>query len=143
MIEFTHQIMIAAPADGIWRALEDIPNWPRWTPTVHRVEAQQPGPIGVGARFRLHQPQLLPAVWSVTSWTPGRGFTWVSRAAGMTSTAEHVLANVEGGTQVTLRVTFEGLLAPVIAFLAGKLTTKYMELEAQGLKEFVLAQPQR
>jgi uncharacterized membrane protein len=134
MVEFSSRILIAAPADRIWSVLADIPDWPRWTPTVRRVEALQAGPTGVGSRFRLHQPKLLPALWTVSSWTPGRGFAWESRALGMTTTAEHILESEEGGARLTLRVVFQGALAPLVALLAGGLTRRYLVLEAQGLK---------
>lgn len=135
MTEFTHRIDIKAPRKRVWGVMADIPRWPEWTPTVSRVEAEGEGPVGVGSRFRLHQPKLRPATWEITDWTPGSGFAWVSRAPGLTSRGEHLAAEAEGRTIVTLRVTFEGLLAPVVAFLAGRMTSDYIRQEAEGLKK--------
>jgi len=93
-------------------------------------------PLGIGSRVRIEQPKLAPAVWTITDWQPESAFIWVSRRPGVVVTALHAIeGNSEGASRVTLTVRFEGLLAPLIALLSGKLTQHYMGLEAAGLKQ--------
>ena len=134
---FLETLEIAAPPERVWAVMSAVESWPSWTPTVTSVEPLSRGAAGPGARYRLRQPKLLPAVWEVTSWEPGRGFVWVSRNPGATAVGEHLVEPCAAGSRVTLRVRFEGFLAPLVARLAGRLTREYMSLEARGLKAAV------
>ena len=140
MLQFSHQSVIAATPDLVWATLADISNWPRWTPTVLYAQVQEPGFVDVGSCFRIRQPKMLPAVWRITSWAPDREFVWVSSGIGFLATAEHILSNQDGGTLLTLRLTLEGVLAPLVGCLAGTLAQKYLALEATGLKRHVESQ---
>ena len=60
--------------------------------------------LGVGARVRIEQPKLRPAVWEVSALEPGESWTWVSRAPGIRTTAIHVLERV-GVNETRVRQT--------------------------------------
>lgn len=135
MIAFTVTRPIAAPARDVWPVLADIERWPDWTPTIARVEKLGHEPLGVGSRLAVEQPKLRRTVWTITDWAPGRGFTWTSRVPGLLSTAEHVLTPAGEGCTLSLVFRFEGILRGVIARLYGGLVQRYMEREADGLKE--------
>lgn len=133
---FTHESTIDRPAAAIWPVMSDIAAWPSWTPTVVSATALAEGAPGVGKSYRVAQPKLLPAVWTITEWKEGRGFAWRSKSPGMTATGEHWLEDAgPGRAKLTLRVTFEGILAPVVWLFAGEMTRRYVELEAASLKK--------
>ena len=140
-VEIAHQIEIAAPYDEVWDVLSDIQAWPTWTPTVEKVVAETPGPVNAGSTFELFQPKMLPAAWEITSWIPGRGFTWESHGLGLVTTAEHALESRGAVTVVTLKITFSGPLGGLIGFLSGTFTKNYLTLEAAGLKRRVEHSP--
>ena len=135
MTELGTSVEISAPPERVWAVMSDIERWPEWTASVTRVERLDPGPLAVGQRARIRQPRLLPAVWQVTALEPGRGFTWVSRSPGVRVTGRHRVEAAPGGSCAHLTVRFEGLLARLVARLTGALTTRYLGLEARGLKE--------
>src|SRR5262245_30809010 len=122
MAEFTVTESIAAPVERVWSIMADIERWPEWTPTVTRVERLDNVPLAVGSRFRVFQPKLRPAVWTITEWKPGERFTWVSRAPGFRAIAEHEVRTEAGGSSVRLAVRFEGLLGGLIGRVYGRLT---------------------
>nr|BFF27099.1 hypothetical protein GCM10025732_50640 [Glycomyces mayteni] len=67
-----------APAE-VWAVMSELDRWAELLPTVGGVERLSgPGPIDVGARFRVAQPGLATAVYEVTEWRPGQGFTWAA-----------------------------------------------------------------
>lgn len=134
MSTFTDSILINASPAVVWPILADLEAWPGWTPTMLKVERLGHGPTGVGARANVLQPKLPPAVWEVTTWTPGAGFTWVSAAPGSRITADHELAPAGDGCRLTLRVSYAGPVGAIIGWLAGKLTQEYLGLECAGLK---------
>ena len=139
----TYQITetIAANPDTIWPVLADVVHWPDWTPTVSKVEALDGPTLALGSRFKVTQPKLRPAIWTVTSVNSPNYFTWSARSPGLRMVAEHFLKLEEPGTtRLELKLTFAGLLGPVIGTLARSLTIRYMSTEATKLKAAVQGQ---
>lgn len=128
------QASIAAAPEKVWPVMSDVERWQEWTESIRSVEPLGDARAAVGARYRVSQPRLAPAVWTVTSWEPQRGFAWESRSPGLRAVGEHLIATEGAGCRVSLRVRFEGFLSPLIALLFGGLTRRYMALEAEGLK---------
>lgn len=127
----------AATVALVWAVLSDLDNWASWLSTVEGITpvAADDGPE-VGAVYRLEQPRLPAANWTVTQWRPSTSFTWLSQRPGVVSVAEHVLTESPGGgTAVTLRMTFTGVLAPLARLLYGRLTRRYLQREARDLCE--------
>ena len=134
MKQFVERVAIEAPPAGVWAVMADLEHWPEWTDSVSRIEALEWATTGIGSRFRVEQPKLKPAEFTTTEWSPGSGFTWVSRAPGIRSIATHRIEARGDGSEVTLALRFEGWLGPVVGLFAGGLVRRYMRMEAQGLK---------
>lgn len=134
MPSFAVTTSIAAPAERIWPVLADVMRWPEWLPTVTSVEALDEPTLRIGARYRVLQPKLRPAVWSITLVEPGRRFVWESRQPGVLAVADHVVVPASaGGTSVTLSVSFSGLLGGLVGLVAGRLTRDYIGQESAAL----------
>ena len=132
---FSTTIDIDAPPERVWAVMSDVERWPEWTPSVSSVRRADDGPFALGSRVRVKQPRLLPADWVVTSVTPGREFTWVTRSVSLEVTGAHAVEPIARGARATLSVRFEGLLAPLITSLTRGLIEKYIAMEAAGLKQ--------
>ena len=132
---FSTAIDIDAPPERVWAVMADVERWPEWTASVSSVRRIDDGPLAVGSRVRIKQPRLLPADWIVTSLTPGREFTWVTRSVSLEATGEHAVEPIAQGARATLSVRFRGLLAPLITSLTRGLIEKYIAMEAAGLKQ--------
>jgi hypothetical protein len=131
---------IQAPPDQ-GAALRDIEHWPEWTPTVISIRPLDPGPLDVGDRAIGHQPKLLPAHWQITELEEGRSFSWIARGSGIPVAARHTIEDIANGTRTTLSLDFSGL-GPLCARLTRDLNTRYLALEAQGLKKHAEAKAQ-
>ncbi|TDE32293.1 SRPBCC family protein [Actinomadura sp. 6K520] len=125
---------INATPEAVWKLLIDVERWPEMTASIDRVELLDK-PIALSARARVHQPKLPAAVWTVTAFEENRTFTWESRSPGVTTVGAHELVTTPDGT-VTLHLTLDqkGPLAPLFAILTGRLTRRYVTMEATGLK---------
>ena len=134
MREFSITVSIAASAERIWRVMEDVERWPEWTSSILSVERLTGPTLGVGAPVRIRQPQMRPAIWTVTQWQPGKMFVWVSKVPGLKAVAEHIISPEGAGCSVTLRVRYEGVLSPIIGVLLGTMTNRYLGFKAEGLK---------
>ena len=92
-------------------------------------------PFGVGSRLRNEQPRLPPAVWEVTSYDPPTSFTLVTTRGGVRTEAIHVLTpRPDGGVTVELGIDQTGPMAWLASLLYGRLTRRYVTMEAEGVK---------
>ena len=134
-MHFEQSIEIDARQERVWEVLSDVDAWPDRIETVDVVELLTPAPVGVGSRVRIKQPKLPEGVWEVTVWDSPSYFEYRQNARGLTIVAGHrVEALGEGRSRLTLTLDMRGLLAPVAARMSKGLTTRYMGLEAQGMK---------
>jgi uncharacterized protein YndB with AHSA1/START domain len=125
---------IAASPARVWAVLVDVERWPEWTASMTRIERLDGGPLGRGSHVRVQQPKLAPARFEITSWVPERAFDWITKSPGITAIARHAIEPTSGGTRVTLSVEFSGWLAGLVVWWFGELTSRYVAMEADGLK---------
>lgn len=99
------------------------------------LETVWPVPIDVGSRARVRQPRLPAVVWTVTALEPNRYFEWQNVGPGLKTVAGHrVEPRGSDGARVTLSFGWSGPLAPLIRLLYERLSRRYVEMKAQGLK---------
>jgi hypothetical protein len=132
---FAVDVAIRATPARAWAVLREIERWPEWTPTVARIEPVGSGAFEVGARWRIHQPKLPPAIWQISEVDEGRAFTWIMRSAGVRVSGRHEVRAGERGSHATLSLEFAGLLGPLVARLTRSLNERYLQMEAAGLRE--------
>jgi uncharacterized membrane protein len=128
-------IEIDAPPSTVWDVFVDVERWPEWTASVDRLVALDGPGIEVGKRFEIDQPRMPTLVWQVTEVEAGRSWTWVQRSPGGTTLASHVVeAFGDDRTLVRQRIDQRGPVGVTVGLLMRRLTRRYLELEAQGLK---------
>ena len=137
MRTFQTAIDIAAAPSRVWAVMSDIERWHEWTASITSVRRLDAGPMRVGSKAHVKQPKLSGSVFEVTAWTPERGFDWVTKRPGVTGLGRHLIEPTAGGSRVTLLVTFSGPLTGLIALFFGRLTDRYIQMEAEGLKRRV------
>jgi carbon monoxide dehydrogenase subunit G len=137
MRDFRTSIDIAAPPDRVWSIMRDVERWHEWTASITGIERLDDGPLRVGSRARVRQPKLPTNEFVVTALEEGRGFTWESKSLGVRGIGHHSIEPTARGCRVTLGVDFRGPLAWVVSRVYGKLTQRYIEMEANGLARTV------
>jgi uncharacterized membrane protein len=134
MTDFAISVDIAAPPTRVWSVMIDIERWHEWTTTVTSITRLDDGPLAVGSRARVRQPKLPRADWTITELNDGSGFIWETRSPGVTVVARHVVEPSAVGTRATLSLQFVGILGPLAAWMTKGLNTRYLAIEAAGLK---------
>lgn len=124
----------AASVDVVWQVLKDVEHWKEWTPTVLEITPLTDSGLKVGARFRVAQPGLKPAVYEVTACTPNQGFTWMQKLPFGGFLADHRVTARNGQTEAELSFRSQGLLAAIASALFAKKIRQYVATEAQSLK---------
>lgn len=128
-------IEIAASPQRVWDVLSDLEGWPQRIETVDSVELLTPAPMTVGSRVRLKQPKLPEGTWDITVWDPPSYFELTQKTGGSATVAGHRVAALgENRTRLTLTIDMRGVLVPLVALFYTKLTNRYTDLEAEGMK---------
>jgi uncharacterized membrane protein len=135
-MQFTTSIDIHADLQHVWDALMDVERWPQWTASMRSVTRLDTGPFGPDSRVRIEQPRMPPVIWQVTRFEPPVSFTWVSARAGVSTEGSHRLIQGADGLTLELGIAQTGALARLLEILYGRLTRRYIGMEAQGLKRF-------
>jgi hypothetical protein len=133
-VDFAVSVDIAAPPGVVWEVIRDVERWHEWTPSITRIKRLDAGPLRVGSRATVQQPKLPKNDFTVTTLEDDRGFDWESRSPGLRGIGHHWIEPLPTGSRVTLGVDFRGPLAPVVRLVYGRLTQRYIEMEAAGLK---------
>lgn len=128
-------IEIDAPAAVVWDVFADVERWSEWAASIQSIVALDGSDLAVGKRFRIKQPRMPKLVWEVTELDPGTAWTWVQRSPGGLTLATHEVVALDGGrTLIRQRIDQRGPIGVLVGVLARRLTTRYLELEARGLK---------
>lgn len=126
---------INATTEHVWDIYTAVAIWPDWLPTVDNVDVLDGMPLKAGRRFRVTQPKLRPAVWTVEKLEPGHRFRWHSRSTGIELIADHVIDKLDSDTsQIRLSFEFKGFLGTLPGLIYGSLTHDYIHQEAQAVK---------
>jgi uncharacterized membrane protein len=126
---------VDAPADLVWRTVEDVEKWPEWTPTMTEIHLHGDD-LRDGSTATVRQPKQPVRTWTVTEVVEGRSFTWTSTGRGLRMSAEHAVATEDGRTNVRLTFSLAGPLAPLATLLAGRLIRQAVDTEAASLKKW-------
>jgi len=128
-------VIIDVPALLVWDVFVDVERWSEWTTSITRITPLDGAGIEVGRHFEIKQPRLPSVVWEVTEIDNGVSWTWRARSLGNTTFASHEVVGQEGGrTLVRQCINQRGPFGVVVGVLIRRLTRRYLELEAQGLK---------
>jgi uncharacterized membrane protein len=134
-MHFETTIEIAAPREQVWATLADVERWSEWTQSVTSIEVLTGAPFEPSSRVRIKQPKLKALEWDVTEFVPNEVFTWTSSTFGITSVGTHRISAASGDRViVTLSLHQTGFLAPIVGLLSARLTRRYIDMEANGLK---------
>jgi hypothetical protein len=128
-------IQIDASPRSVWDVFVEVERWPEWTASVQRIVPLDGPGIEVGNRFEIKQPRLPTLTWEVTEVEPGVSWTWCHRSPGATTFASHdVVADGTERTLVRQRIHQRGPVGVMVGALMRRLTKRYLDLEARGLK---------
>jgi len=134
MTHFDTSVMIDAPCERVWAIMCDTERWAEWTSSITSVQPLESGPLALGRRYRIRQPKVPPATWTVTELDDGRSFAWVTGTPLAWVKGRHLVESAGAATRVTLTLDFFGPLGPAVAWLTRGLNQRYIALEAGGLK---------
>ena len=126
------QIHTTAPAAVILKIYEDVANWHRWDPDTKAAQLN-PGLV-LGAKGSLTPSKGKTVPMEITAFALNRRFTATSKTLLFRLDFEHELTPTENGILILHRVTFSGLLKPLLSRLLGPQIEKGLPVTLQQLK---------
>ncbi len=126
------QIMVSAPPEIIFRIYEDVNNWNVWDPDTKASKLDNI--LSLGSKGTLTPPRGNTVPMEVTAVEKNRYFTVTSKTALFRMDFDHELTPTDAGTKVVHRVTFSGLLKPLLIMLLGPKIDKGLPVTLQNLK---------
>ncbi|MGE2691369.1 SRPBCC family protein [Mycolicibacterium pulveris] len=128
-------IEIDAPAHVVWEVFSDVERWPEWTSSVARLTALDGPQLAVGRRYELKQPRMPKLIWVVTELSPGSAWSWEQRSPGGLTVARHDVTPIsDHRTRVRQQIDQRGPVGVAVGVLMRRMTKRYLDLEAMGLK---------
>jgi uncharacterized protein YndB with AHSA1/START domain len=113
-LEVSVTAQLPAPPATVWARLTEAEGYPRWNPTVTRIQ----GPITLGQRLEIEVPTAPGRTFrpTVVEMDAPRSMVWQDGFAPMfQGTRSFTLTEAEGGaTTFTMREVFVGLMLPLI-----------------------------
>jgi hypothetical protein len=127
-------IDIQAPTETVWGLTVAVEDWPRITPTMTSIERLDEGPLRLGSRARVKPPRQRPAVWTVQTFTPARGFSWATKVMTVTMIGTHEIEPTADGCRNRLGLDVTGPGAAFFGRLVKGLLAKAIATENEGFK---------
>jgi hypothetical protein len=124
-------ILIPTGPQPIFALYADVGRWHTWDPDTK--QASLDGPFEAGTRGRLLPTQGNAVPMLLSSVQADRSFTVVSRIPMFKMVFEHELRPVAGGTEATHRVSFSGLLAPILGRVLAARLRRNLPLTLESL----------
>ncbi len=133
-MKIERSVEIDAPSDAVWEVMSDVERWHEWTASISSVELVG-GALVPGASARVRQPKLPAMTWTVTAVEHGQAFSWKAKRGGVSALATHAVESIDANhSRARLSIEQSGPMAWFAGLLYGRLGTRYVEMEAAGLK---------
>lgn len=132
-MQFEETITINAPKEAVFAAYANVSGWPDWDPDV--ISAQLDGPFEAGISGKLKPKQGPESKITLINVNPDKSFTVECRLPLCRMHFEHELNPQGDSTEVTNKILFSGLLAPIFGRIIGKEIKDTLPGSLQGLKK--------
>ena len=135
-MKFSASVEINAAPERIWALWDNVEEWPKWIPSLKKVERLTKGSSGVGSRVLVVARSLITInlLMTITEFTAGRRVVMEGKVLGVKMTRYYELEPVgQNGTKLTAGGEVSGLLA----FLVRRGGQRLSEDIVQGLKKKV------
>ena len=140
MSRYSHTVEIRRPAEEVFAFVTDPAAYPRWQPSLVRVEPHAPGPLRLGSEateVRRFLGRELETTWTCVEHEPGRRSAIESDEGPVPFRGTFVLEPCGGGTRFTWIVETRGAAARLGGPLVGRATKRELAANAGRLKRLL------
>ena len=134
-MKFSASVEINATPEKAWALLNNIEEWPKWIPSLKKIEKVSEGSLGVGSRVLVVARSLITVnlLMTITEFVPGRSVVMEGKVLGVRMKRYYEMEPMNGRARLTAGGEVSGLLA----FLVRRGGQRLSEEIVQALKKKV------
>ena len=135
-MKFSASVEVNATAEKVWALINNAEEWPRWIPSLKKIEKVSEGPPGVGSQVLVVARSLIAVnlLMTITEFVAGRRVVMEGKVLGVKMTRYYKLEPVG---QDRTKLTAGGEVSGLLAFLVRRGGQKLSEEIVQALKKKV------
>ena len=135
-MRFSASVEINASPEKAWVLLNNVEEWPKWVPSLKKIEKVTKEPMGVGSRVLVVARSLITVnlLMTITEFVAGRRVVMEGKVLGVKMTRYY---EMEPAGQDKAKLTAGGEVSGLLAFLVRRGGQKLSEEIVQALKKKV------
>jgi carbon monoxide dehydrogenase subunit G len=135
-MKFSASVEIKASPENAWKLINNVEEWPRWIPSLKKIEKVSEGAMSVGSRVLVVARSLITVnlLMTITEFIPGRRVVMEGKVLGVRMTRYYEMEPIG---QDKARLTAGGEVSGLLAFLVRRGGQKLSEEIVQALKKKV------
>lgn len=134
-MKFSASVEINSTPEKAWPLINNIEEWPKWIPSLKKIEKVTEGPLGAGSRVLVVARSLITVnlLMTITEFVPGRSVVMEGKVLGVRMKRYYEMEPVNGRAKLTAGGEVSGLLS----FLVRRGGQRLSEEIVQALKKKV------
>ena len=135
-MKFSASVEIDAHVDRVWSLVNSVEDWPRWIPSLKKIEKLSAGPLGVGSQVLVVAKSIITVnlLMTITEFVVGRRVVREGKVLGVKMTRYYEL---EPRDRNKTRLSAGGEVSGLLAFLVRRSGQKLSAEIVQSLKKKV------
>jgi len=135
-MKFSASVEINSTPEKAWPLINNIEEWPKWIPSLKKIEKVTKGPMDVGSRVLVVARSLITVnlLMTITEFVPGRSVVMEGKVLGVRMKRYYEMEPV---AQNKAKLTAGGEVSGLLAFLVRRGGQKLSEEIVQALKKKV------
>jgi carbon monoxide dehydrogenase subunit G len=113
-MRFESSIEINAPTKKVWALIDKLEEWPRWMPSIKKIERVSKGPLAVGSQLAVTAKVsglTVALLMTISEFVPERTVVMQGKALGTNLRRFYNLEPVNDRTKVIIGGDVSGVLA--------------------------------
>lgn len=113
-MRFESSIEINAPATKVWALVDRLEEWPKWMPSIKKIEGTSKEPLMVDSKFFVTAKVsrlTVRLLMTITKFVPERSVVLEGKALGTKLIRFYTLEPLNGKTKITIGGDVSGALA--------------------------------
>jgi carbon monoxide dehydrogenase subunit G len=112
-MKFSASVEINATPEKAWALLNNVEEWPKWIPSLKKIEKVSEGSLGVGSRVLVVARSLITVnlLMTITEFVPGRSVVMEGKVLGVRMKRYYEMEPMNGRARLTAGGEVSGLLA--------------------------------
>ena len=135
-MKFRASVEINSTPEKTWALLKNVEEWPKWIPSLKKIEKVTEGPLGVGSQVLVVAKSLITVnlLMTITEFVAGRRVVMEGGVLGVKMTRYYEMEPVG---QSKAKLTAGGEVSGLLAFLVRRGGQRLSEEIVQTLKKKV------